>query len=149
MKRNRFIKTISTLLFAVVLLLAVSIPVSAAATCNHTLGESISWLESNIGKKLDADGVYPGQCVDLVMKYYDYLVGNHSGVSGNANQYATNKVPAGFTRIKYVCMQTGITISLSVFLNSRRHKPPALFIKQFHFSATDHAGISHPTAAGL
>ncbi len=114
MKRNRFVKTVSTLLFAVVLLLAVNIPVSAAATCNHTLGESISWLESNIGKKLDADGVYPGQCVDLVMKYYDYLVGNHSGVSGNANQYATNKVPAGFTRIKGAGLQPGdIGISTS------------------------------------
>ncbi|MCQ2462339.1 MAG: fibronectin type III domain-containing protein [Clostridia bacterium] len=87
---------------------------TASAAVKHTIEEAFSWLDSQVGKQLNPDGIYPGECVDLVLAYYDYLTGNHSGVSGNANQYVSNKVPAGFKRIKGavpqpgdICVQTG------------------------------------------
>lgn len=42
-------------------------------------------------------GAYGCQCVDLVMAYFDYLVGYH--ISGNAYEYATKSLPSGWTRV--------------------------------------------------
>ncbi len=82
--------------------------VNAASTVNHTKAEALAWVESMVGTyNLDADGIYPGECVDLILKYYDYLIGGHSGIRGNAKDYATNYVPGSFTRIKGASPQPG------------------------------------------
>ena len=84
-----------------VLLMVVSlVPMSAlAATNGHTANEAIGWVQSQVGKALDYDGVYGAQCVDLIKYYYDYL-GCASYARGNGSDYATNALPSGWTRLK-------------------------------------------------
>ena len=84
-----------------VLLMVMSlVPMSAlAATNGHTANEAIGWVQSQVGKALDYDGVYGAQCVDLIKYYYDYL-GCASYARGNGSDYATNALPSGWTRLK-------------------------------------------------
>ena len=84
-----------------VLLIVVSlVPISAlAATNGHTANEAIGWVQSQVGKALDYDGVNGAQCVDLIKYYYDYL-GCASYARGNGSDYATNALPSGWTRLK-------------------------------------------------
>ena len=84
-----------------VLLMVVSlVPMSAlAATNGHTANEAIGWVQSQVGKALDYDGVYGAQCVDLIKYYYDYLE-CASYARGNGSDYATNALPSGWTRLK-------------------------------------------------
>jgi hypothetical protein len=84
-----------------VMLMVVSLaPMSAlAATNGHTANEAIGWVQSQVGKALDYDGVYGAQCVDLIKYYYDYL-GCASYARGNGSDYATNALPSGWTRLK-------------------------------------------------
>lgn len=69
------------------------------AAVKHSKSDAIAWMESQVGKQLNPDGIYPGECVDLVLAYYDYLAGNHAEISGNAYDYTWNKVLDGFKRI--------------------------------------------------
>ena len=69
-----------------------------AATNGHSQTEAVTWATSQIGKGLEYDGIYEYQCVDLIKYYYDYL-GNASFATGNANVYATNPLPSGWTRV--------------------------------------------------
>ena len=71
--------------FVVVLFLFVCIP--AFATNSHTQSEAVSWANARANESwnVDYDGVYGVQCVDLILAYYDYLVGYH--VSGNGYDY--------------------------------------------------------------
>ncbi len=103
-------KRLEKLLAMLVLVFSITILYNAAAAkaaTNHTLEEALAWVESVLGQTLNPDGIYPGECVDLILSYYDFLQGNHSGIRGNANQYNSNYVPAGFTRIKGAAPQPG------------------------------------------
>ena len=87
-------------LLLVMLMVMSLVPISAlAATNGHTANEAIGWVQSQVGKALDYDGVYGAQCVDLIKYYYDYL-GCASYARGNGPDYATNALPSGWTRLK-------------------------------------------------
>ena len=87
-------------LLLVMLMVVSLVPISAlAATNGHTANEAIGWVQSQVGKALDYDGVYGAQCVDLIKYYYDYL-GCASYARGNGSDYATNALPSGWTRLK-------------------------------------------------
>ena len=87
-------------LLLVLLMVMSLVPISAlAATNGHTANEAIGWVQSQVGKALDYDGVYGAQCVDLIKYYYDYL-GCASYARGNGSDYATNALPSGWTRLK-------------------------------------------------
>ena len=87
-------------LLLVMLMVMSLVPMSAlAATNGHTANEAIGWVQSQVGKALDYDGVYGAQCVDLIKYYYDYL-GCASYARGNGSDYATNALPSGWTRLK-------------------------------------------------
>jgi len=79
--------------------IAIFIPKNVNAYVNHTQNEAVNWAtdKGNTKWSQDVDGAYGCQCVDLILAYYDYLVGYH--VSGNANQYASNSLPSGWTRV--------------------------------------------------
>lgn len=72
---------------------------------SRTQAEAIQWVKSQVGKSIDADGVYGAQCVDLVLAYYDYLGVSRS--SGNGSDYTWNKLPSGWTRIAGAVPQPG------------------------------------------
>ena len=69
------------------------------AAPNHTQSEAIAWASARGNENwcVDVDGSYGCQCVDLIMAYYNYLVGYH--VSGNAKDYGSNSLPSGWTRV--------------------------------------------------
>lgn len=69
------------------------------AASDYTQNDAVAWVREQSGKGLDYDGRYGVQCVDLILYYYKYLVGYT--VSGNATDYITNALPAGWTRISY------------------------------------------------
>ncbi|MBQ6020359.1 MAG: RICIN domain-containing protein, partial [Clostridia bacterium] len=102
-------KTISWIL-SVVTVLSVfflnfgSITVNAV---NKSADDAINWCKSLLGHAIDVDKCYGAQCVDLIMAYYDYLVGYH--VSGNGEDYASNKYPSedGWTRTQGGTPQKG------------------------------------------
>lgn len=70
---------------------------SVYARTTHSRDEALSWANSKIGSSLDYDGVYGAQCVDLIAYYYAYLGTKTPG--GNAIDYASNKLPDGWTRV--------------------------------------------------
>ena len=92
-------KRVLSLLLVMLMVMSLA-PMSAlAATNGHTANEAIGWVQSQVGKALDYDGVYGAQCVDLIKYYYDYL-GCASYARGNGSDYATNALPSGWTRLK-------------------------------------------------
>ena len=77
----------------------VAMPIkSANAYTSHSRDEAVDWARSKIGSKIDVDGYYGAQCVDLIMAYYEYL--GVSRVSGNGCDYSHNSLPSGWTRIQ-------------------------------------------------
>lgn len=77
-----------------ILFILLSTPAFAATS--HTRDEALSWLNSQVGKSIDYDGVSGVQCVDLAKAYYAYL--GVSPVKGNGKDYATNALPSGWKR---------------------------------------------------
>ena len=70
----------------------------SAATNGHTQQEAVVWAYNQNGVPLEYDGIYEYQCVDLIKFYYEYL-GNAYYAQGNANEYAYNTLPSGWTRV--------------------------------------------------
>lgn len=68
-----------------------------AGTNGHTQADAVAWVNSQVGKALDYDGVYGAQCVDLTKYYYSYL--GAAAPRGNANQYANGGAfcPSGWS----------------------------------------------------
>ncbi len=100
-------KKILSVLLALLMITSI-IPMSsitASAATTHTADEAIAWCESQLGKTLDYDGAYGGQCVDFTMYYYKYL--GVGAVGGNGCDYATNSLPSGWTRTKGGVPQKG------------------------------------------
>ena len=76
-------------------------PIEAKASTNgHTVDEAMAWCESQLGQSL-----YNGECVGLIVEYYKYL--GQAMVYGNAKDYATNSLPAGWQRIAGATPQRG------------------------------------------
>ena len=71
-----------------------------SAASSYTKEDGANWAcaRANEAWNVDVDGYYGCQCVDLILAYYNYLVGYH--VSGNAKEYATkDNLPSGWTRV--------------------------------------------------
>ena len=71
-----------------------------SAASSYTKEDGAYWAcaRANEGWNVDVDGYAGCQCVDLILAYYNYLVGYH--VSGNAKEYATkDNLPSGWTRV--------------------------------------------------
>ena len=91
-----------TLVLLLLVLAIASVPRVARASVNRTRSEAVAWANARAaeGWCVDYDGAYGVQCVDLILAYYDYLIGWHT--SGNAIDYATggngNQLPSGWRR---------------------------------------------------
>ncbi len=94
---KKTVKKLLALLMCLTMIICM-VPVTASAALSKTSSDAISWVKSKKGQTLDYDGVYGGQCVDLIYYYYVYL--GVSSVGGNAVDYTTNKLPSGWTRTK-------------------------------------------------
>lgn len=70
-----------------------------------TQAEALAWVKAQVGKSIDADGVYGAQCIDLILAYYDFLGVPRS--LGNGADYVNNTLPAGWSRIKGAVPQAG------------------------------------------
>lgn len=46
-----------------------------AKTNGYTADTAIEYVKSLIGRRIDVDGIYPGECVDLIMEYERELSG--------------------------------------------------------------------------
>ena len=95
-------KRIISLLLMIVMIVSI-VPfgtISASAANQYTKDEAVSWIKARGNENWwrDVDGYFGCQCVDLVMAYYQYLVGYR--VSGNAKNYLTSKLPDGWWRDK-------------------------------------------------
>ena len=95
-----------TLVLALSMVVAYAMPVfnhgteSYAAT-SKTVEEAMTWVKNQVGKSIDKDGYpaeQPYQCVDFIMAYYEALGVAHAW--GDGKDYATNTLPAGWTRVK-------------------------------------------------
>ena len=64
----------------------------------HTQAEAVEWLHSMVGVSIDYDGAYGAQCVDFIKAYYDWL--GVEAAHGDAQDYRSNRLPDGFTRIE-------------------------------------------------
>ena len=96
--RKRIVSLVLALLM--VLTLAPSLGTQAnAQTGGHTRSEAVNWAISQQGVSLDFDNVYGETSVDLIKYYYKYLGENASYAMGNANAYAWNDLPPGWTRV--------------------------------------------------
>ena len=96
--RKRVISLVLALLM--VLTLVPSLGTQAnAQTGGHTRSEAVNWAVSQQGESLDFDNVYGETSVDLIKYYYKYLGENASYAMGNANAYAWNDLPPGWTRV--------------------------------------------------
>lgn len=58
-----------------------------------------NWMKSVEGKKIDFDGVYRAQCVDIIKKYFVDVIGIPA-IKNDAIGYWTNYPTAHFTRIQ-------------------------------------------------
>ena len=76
-------------------------------------GEAMAWVQSQVGNSIDYDGAYGAQCVDFIKAYYNYL--GVTPVRGNGRDYASNALPAGWTRIQGAQPQKG---DILVYLGS-------------------------------
>lgn len=64
----------------------------------HTQAEAVEWLHYMVGRSVDYDGAYGAQCVDFIKAYYDWL--GVEAAHGDAQDYRSNLLPDGFTRIE-------------------------------------------------
>jgi hypothetical protein len=87
-------------IMAIALALAAAPAAPAFAASTRTQAEAVQWVKGMAGgQAVDYDGSYAAQCVDFIRVYYQHL--GVSGGGGNASAYVSNKLPSGFTRIKY------------------------------------------------
>lgn len=97
MKCKRAMSILLAAIIAISLVPGLSIGASAA-TNGHSQSEAVNWANAQVGKSLDYDGVYGCQCVDLIKYYYAWM-GVASYAHGNACEYQSNALPAGWTRV--------------------------------------------------
>ena len=97
---KHFKKIISVMLVMIIQLsfCIVYTPIVNASTNGKTRDQAVAWAKEQASKPKDYDGVYGVQCVDLAVAYYKFLGTTSPG--GNGKDYATNRLPSGWTRIK-------------------------------------------------
>ncbi len=115
-----YLKKLVSVFVAVVLVLSICSTTAFAATftisgtpdkaqtktVNRTLKEAMAWCAAQVGRTLDADGIYPGACVDLTKMYLRYL--GVSEIEGDAKQYAYAPYDSSkLTRLEGVMPQPG------------------------------------------
>lgn len=100
---KKFVKKVLATVLCVAIVL-VTLPVIVSAT-SKSQTDALNWAKSQVGKTLDYDGAYGGQCVDFIMYYYTFLGVN--AVRGNGCDYATNSLPSGWSRVKGGTPQPG------------------------------------------
>ena len=66
---------------------------STVHATDKTVSQAMNYLDTLVGQQVGS-----GQCVALIQAYYRYL--GVATVSGNACDYATNALPANWTRVK-------------------------------------------------
>ncbi len=81
-----------------------SFSVTGFAT-DKTQTDALNWVNSQVGKTLDYDGEYGGQCVDFIMYYYTFL--GVDAVGGNGCDYSWNALPSGWSRVQGGAPQPG------------------------------------------
>ena len=100
MKKRVLTRVLSVVL--VVMTVVALVPmggISVGASANDiTREQAVEWAEAQASNPKDYDGAYGVQCVDLAVAYYKYLGKKSPG--GNGRDYATNKLPSGWTRIE-------------------------------------------------
>lgn len=94
---TRILSIFLSLLMVVSILPAGAITAQAATV--HNQSEAVNWARWRVKNPIDWDGCYGVQCVDLIAAYYNYLGTRTPG--GNGCDYAWNKLPSGWQRIKY------------------------------------------------
>ncbi|WPH64309.1 lysin [Staphylococcus phage vB_StaM_PB50] len=65
-----------------------------------TKTQALDWVNSRIGRRLDFDGWYGAQCMDLTIGYCNYISGGSFRPWGNAINLKDNTMPAGWKLIK-------------------------------------------------
>lgn len=90
-------RAIIVLALAIIASMLVIMPCAYAQTAK-TRDEAVAWASGRVGQYgYNMDAMYGAQCVDFIQEYYSFL--GVSGGGGNAIDYASNALPAGFTRI--------------------------------------------------
>lgn len=85
------------LVLTIIASMFIVMPIAYAQT-SKTRDEAVAWANGRVGQKAyNMDAAYGAQCVDFIQEYYSFL--GVSGGGGNAIDYASNALPAGFTRI--------------------------------------------------
>ena len=72
---------------------------ASAAVVPYSRSQAVNWVKARADESWceDVDGSYGCQCVDLILAYYDYLLGYHQ--SGNAIDYASNPLPEDWKKV--------------------------------------------------
>ena len=104
MKRKGYWKKFLGILL-LLYIVALFLPQNTIKVKAATADEAIGWVQSQVGRAIDNDGMFGAQCVDLIQAYYSYL--GVTPASGNGVDYATNALPAGWTRIQGAVPQKG------------------------------------------
>lgn len=98
MKGTKRILTIA-ISFALVFVSVIAFNTVDVKATTKTQADAVNWVcaRGNEGWCQDVDNAYGCQCVDLIVAYYRYLEGYSP--SGNACDYRSNALPAGWTRV--------------------------------------------------
>lgn len=102
---KKILRKISSLVVSCLLIFSFCQPVIKAEATWHSVAGAVAWMDAQVGKYIDQDGAYGTQCVDLIRAYYVYL--GEKPVRGNGADYATNPLPAGWTRIQGAAPEPG------------------------------------------
>lgn len=65
-----------------------------------TKTQALNWVNNRIGRRLDMDGAYGAQCMDLTIGYCNYLTDGKFWPWGNAKDLKNNTMPTGWKLIK-------------------------------------------------
>lgn len=97
--KEKTIRAILSVIIAAVLFAGIGYVKSYAGTNGHSQQDAVNWATARGNEKWcqDVDNAYGCQCVDLILAYYKYLTG--STKSGNACDYRSNALPAGWKRV--------------------------------------------------
>ena len=72
MKIGRFSKKLCVSLLSLIMVITL-VPQGLLTAKAASADDAITWVQSQVGKAIDYDGVYGAQCVDLIKAYYNYL----------------------------------------------------------------------------
>ena len=117
MKRTLPQKITSIVLIAIVVCSILPLASINASASIITQIDAVAWANAQVGKKLDYDGAYGAQCVDLIKYYYNEF-GVASYAKGNGSDYASNNLPTGWSRIAYTSGFVAQPGDIAVWTNS-------------------------------